>query len=62
MITMADSSYIPLSDRLVNMPYTLKEELPDIHFQCKKTWILSVEARFNILARLLPATQNKQLI
>ena len=36
MITMADSSYIPLSDRLVNMPYTLKEELPDIHFQCKK--------------------------
>ena len=52
MITMAYSSYTLLSDRLVSMPYTLEKELPDIHFQCKKTWILSVEARFNILDRL----------
>lgn len=55
MITMPHSSYSPLSDRLINMPYTLGKEPPDTHFQCKEAWILSVEARFSILAGLLPA-------
>ena len=36
MITMADSSYTLLSDRLVSMPHTIEKELPDIHFKCKK--------------------------
>ena len=55
MIAMPHSSYSPLSDRLINMPYTPEKEPPATHFQCKETWILSVEARFSVLAELLPA-------